>query len=102
MEIPLPDIFTRQGWNAQDPLSSCYHHLFFMHVILPCSFGIRMCFACPDCNVEPKEPHHGGACACSDYMGCNSKLMGGFAGLGTGMCFATEYQGEATPHGHGF
>eukprot|EP00973_Karenia_brevis_P030831 4252972-Karenia_brevis.AAC.1 len=48
------------------------------------------------------EPHQGDACACSDYMGCNNKLMGGYAGLGTGLCFATEYQGEATPHGHGF
>ena len=28
--------------------------------------------------------------------------MGGYAGLATGMAFATEYQGEATPHGHGF
>ena len=30
------------------------------------------------------------------------KSMGGYAGLATGMAFATEYQGEATPHGHGF
>eukprot|EP00973_Karenia_brevis_P023918 3297879-Karenia_brevis.AAC.1 len=28
--------------------------------------------------------------------------MGGYAGPATGMCFATEYQGEATPRGHGF
>ena len=28
--------------------------------------------------------------------------MGGYAGLATAMSFATEYQGEATPHGHGF
>ena len=28
--------------------------------------------------------------------------MGGFAGLATGLVIATEYQGEATPHGHGF
>ena len=30
------------------------------------------------------------------------KSMGGYAGLATGMIFATEYQGEATPHAHGF
>ena len=30
------------------------------------------------------------------------KLMGGYAGLATALAFATEYQGEATPHGHGF
>ena len=34
-------------------------------------------------------------------MGSNMKAMGGYAGLATGMIFATEYQGEATPHGHG-
>ena len=28
--------------------------------------------------------------------------MGGYAGIATAMAFATEYQGEATPHGHGF
>eukprot|EP00973_Karenia_brevis_P065626 9124000-Karenia_brevis.AAC.1 len=35
-------------------------------------------------------------------MGCNNKLMGGYAGLGTGLCFATKYQGEATLRAHGF
>lgn len=33
---------------------------------------------------------------------CPGKFMGGYAGLATGLAFATEYQGEATPHGHGF
>ena len=28
--------------------------------------------------------------------------MGGYAGLATGAIFATEYQGEGTPHAHGF
>ena len=28
--------------------------------------------------------------------------MGGFAGIGTGLAFATEFQKESTPHGHGF
>lgn len=30
------------------------------------------------------------------------KLMGGYAGLATALAFATEYQGECTPHAHGF
>ena len=30
------------------------------------------------------------------------KLMGGYAGLATGSAFTVEYQGEATPHAHGF
>ena len=60
-----------------------------------------MCLNCPDCSGADEEM---GAkeCACSDYMGCNNTLIGGYGGLFTGMCFATEYQGEATPHGHGF
>ena len=103
-EIPLPDIFDRQAWNAQDPLSSCYHYLFFMYTILPSIFGIRMCMRCPDCNVDRTDPRNVNdvTVSCQDCMGSNMKSMGGYAGLATGMAFATEYQGEATPHGHGF
>ena len=103
-EIPLPDIFDRQACNAQDPLSSCYHYLFFMYTILPAIFGIRMCMRCPDCNVDRTDPRNENdvTIACQDCMGSNMKSMGGYAGLATGMAFATEYQGEATPHGHGF
>ena len=75
-------------------------------MVLPALFGIRMCFQCPDCNADSDEVGAGSVefecAACSDYMGCNSKLMGGYAGLATGMGFATEFQGEGTPHGHGF
>ena len=102
-EIPLPALWVRQACNAQDPISSCHHYLFFMRVILPGIFGMRMCFSCPDCNADPTDyDYKGPTVACSDYFGCNSKLMGGYAGLATAMSFATEYQGEATPHGHGF
>ena len=103
-EIPLPDIFDRQAWNAQDPLSSCYHYLFFMYTILPALFGIRMCMRCPDCSVDRTDPRNFNnvTVSCQDCMGSNMKSMGGYAGLATGMAFATEYQGEATPHGHGF
>ncbi len=52
VEIPLPELVTRQGLNAQDPLASVHHYLFFMYVILPAAFGVRMCFNCPDCNVD--------------------------------------------------
>ena len=62
-----------------------------------------MCFLCPDCNADPTENKAATvAPSCSDCLGCNTKLMGGYAGLATAMGFATEYQGEATPHGHGF
>ena len=62
-----------------------------------------MCFMCPDCNAEPADHNSDTpAASCSDCLGCNTKLMGGYAGLATAMSFATEYQGEATPHGHGF
>ena len=65
-----------------------------------------MCFHCPDCNADSDESGAGSATfeceACSDFMGCNNKLMGGFAGLATSLAFATEFQGDGTPHGHGF
>ena len=35
-------------------------------------------------------------------MGRSSKPLGGFAGLGEAMAFATELQGDGTLHGHGF
>ena len=103
-EVPLPDIFDRQAWNAQDPLSSCYHYLFFMYTVLPALFGIRMCMRCPHCNVDRTDPRNVNdvTVSCQDCMGSNMKSMGGYAGLATGMAFVTEYQGEATPHGHGF
>ena len=95
-EIPLPDLWMRQAWNAQDPMSSCHHYLFFMYVILPTVFGLRMCFLCPDCNADGTDPKTKRLdFACSDCRGCNSKLVGGYAGMATGMAFATEYQGEA-------
>ena len=102
-EIPVPALWIRQACNAQDPMSSCHHYLFFMRVILPGIFGLRMCFSCPDCNVDSSDYNYQGqSTPCSDYLGCNSKLMGGYAGIATAMSFATDYQGEATPHGHSF
>ncbi len=35
-------------------------------------------------------------------FGNNHKAMGGHAGLGAAMAVATEFQGDGTPHGHGF
>ena len=103
LEIPIPDLWIRQACNAQDPISSCRHFLFFMRVILPAIFGIRMCFACPHCNCDATGHDYDGSWRpCSDYLGCNSKLMGGYAGVATALAFAIEYHGEATPHGHGF
>ena len=83
VEIPLPEILTRQAWNAQDPLASCHHYLFFMHVILPAIFGVRMCFLCPHCNADSTDPNMKAAAEnpCSDYMGCNSKQ--GFRAVGS-------------------
>jgi hypothetical protein len=73
IEIPLPDLLTRQGWNAQDPLASCHHYLFVMYVIVPAMFGVRMCFCCPDCNADDSAANvgHHAEKPCSDYFGCN-------------------------------
>ena len=106
LEVPLPPLCVRQGWNAQDPLATVHHYLVFMYVVLPAVFGLRMCFNCPDCNAETDDPGAGSSLfrcnSCADCMGCNGKLMGGFAGLATGLAFATEFQGDGTPHAHGF
>ena len=76
---------------------------FFMRVISPGVFGISMCFSCPDCNCDVTDQGYDGSWhPCSDYLGYNSKLMGGYAGLATALAFAVEYQGEATPHAYGF
>ena len=40
--------------------------------------------------------------SCTDYLGNNSKSMGGYAGIATAMGFANEFQGDGTAHGHGF
>ena len=105
-EISLPELSVRQAWNAQDPLSSVHHYLVFMYVVMPALFGLRMCLNCPDCNGDPNEPGSisadFGCQACSDCLGSNGKLMGGYAGLATGLAFATEFQGDGTPHAHGF
>ena len=40
--------------------------------------------------------------SCSDIMGNNHKCMGDYVGISTAMAFANEFQGDGTPHGHGF
>ena len=103
VEVNLPDIHVRQELNSQDPLASCYHYLFFVRVILPAILGIRMCWNCSDCTCDETDVNSERTCrACSDCLGSSAKAMGGFAGLAIGLAIATEYQGEATPHGHVF
>ena len=104
-EICLPSLPARQALNAQDPLSSVYHYLVCAYVILPAVFGTRMCFRCPDCNYDENDPtgnHTHEHCSCQDLLGSNAKLLGGYAGVAQGLAFATEFQGDGTPHGHGF
>ena len=63
----------------------------FMRVILLGFFGIRMCFACLDCNCDVTDQEYDGSWRpCSDYLGCDSHLMGGYAGMATALAFAVE------------
>ena len=100
-EIELPDWAIRQQWLSQDPLASVHHYQVVMRILIPAAFGLRMCMRCPNCNGDcdmfndPME-------SCSDFMGNNHKSMGGYAGIATAMAFANEFQGDGTPHGHGF
>ena len=103
--LDFPALRTRQALNAQDPLSSVHHYLFCIRVLLPAAFGVRLCFNCPHCNADDLDEFLMEAPAthpCQDCFGSNAKPMGGFAGLADTLGFATEHQGEGTPHGHGF
>ena len=110
-KLDLPPLLARQAWNAQDPLASIHHYLVVMQIVIPAAFGVRMCLQCPHCNMDANNPNNNkskslastsSVCGCSDLLGCNNKLIGGFAGIATAMIFANEFQGEGTPHGHGF
>ena len=102
-EIELPELHDRQALNAQDPLSSVHHYLVIMYVVIPAAFGLRMCFNCPDCNVDETDRRTDRSlCSCQDLMGSNAKLQGGYAGIAESCAFAHEFQGDGTPHGHGF
>ena len=72
-----------------------------------------MCFQCPFCNedeyegraadvVRAHQPHRVGNPGCQNMFGSNARLQGGFAGVAQELAFATEFQGDGTPHGHGF
>ena len=72
-----------------------------------------MCFQCPFCNedeydgraadvVRAHQSHRVGNLGCQNMFGSNARLQGGFAGVAQGLAFATEFQGDGTPHGHGF
>ena len=102
-QLNFPHIRTRQGMNAQDPLSSVHYYLIIMYVALPGAFGLRMCLQCPHCNCDQHDPVRARLNAgCQDMMGRNTKPLGGFAGLGEACAFGTELQGDGTLHGHGF
>ena len=105
VELHLPDVSIRQAINAQDPLSSVHHYLVCTYILLPAAFGIRMCLNCPRCNVDIHDPSirmKMSKCGCQDVRGKNAKPMGGVGGLAEALALATEFQGDGTPHGHGF
>ena len=103
--VEWPSLRTRQAFNAQDPLSSVHHYLFCIRVLLPATFGVRMCFNCPHCNRDDLNEYlqeDPAAHPCQDCFGSNAKPIGGYAALAETVGFATEHQGDGTPHGHGF
>ena len=101
--LELPSLATRQAINAQDPLSSVHHYLVAVYVLLPAAFGLRMCLRCPHCNIDQHDPANVSyATSCQDVRGNNAKPIGGVGGLAQALALATEFQGEGTPHGHGF
>ena len=100
LEIPLPSLLQRQAWNAQDPLASVHHYDIIMYVVVAATFGVRMCLRCPHCNYDGTDPNRRVQyLGCSDLLGSNIKLLGGFAGMALALIVANEYQKESTPHG---
>ena len=72
-----------------------------------------MCFHCPYCNeddyddvagelLRAHQTHRTGCGGCQNNLGSNARFSGGFAGLAQALAFANEFQGDGTPHGHGF
>ena len=72
-----------------------------------------MRFHCPFCNIDAydgvagellraHQSHRIGSLGCQNLFGNNARSQGGFAGLAQGLAFATEFQGDGTPRGHGF
>ena len=104
--LELQSMKIRQGLNAQDPLSSVHHFLVCMHVMLLAVFGIRMCLSCPHCNHDSTDPstqwYQARDTPCQDLLGNNTKPCGGYGGFAEGLGFSVEFQGDGTPHGHGF
>ena len=102
--LNLPSLRDRQGMNAQDPLSSVHYYLACVYILLPATFGLRMCLNCLHCNMDEHDPKKSAATTspCQDLLGRNAKPMGGYAGLAETMGFANELQGDGTLHGHGF
>ena len=113
LELQMPSLTAKQAWNAEDPLASVHNYLVNMKVHLPLLYGIRMCFHCPACNVDEYDDTasailgahsvlRSSSGGCQNNFGSNATLAGGFAGLAQGLAFANEFQGDGTPHGHGF
>ena len=74
--MDFPNIRTRQGMNAQDPLSSVHYYIMCMYVALPGVCGIRMCLNCPHCNCDKHDPFRAPLMTqtgCQDCMGRNTK-----------------------------
>ena len=91
-EKRLPNLTDRQAWNAQDPLASVHHYDVMMYVVLASAYGIRMRFNFFWCNTDSTDPWQREHClGCSDLLGCNYRLMGGCAGIATGLVFANEF-----------
>ena len=106
VEVPVPSMLDRQKLVAEDPLATAHHFQVIMRIVVPGIFGLRMCLRCPHCNIDTADPD----CkikpgvkiiGCSNCLGCNQKLLGGYAGLATSMGFSVEYTKEGTPHAHG-
>ena len=102
--------------SANDPLATILHYNVCMKASVGLAFGMRTCLHCPHCSQEEAFDEYSastrsqtkstafsscGMRPCQSKFGRNGRVFGGTYGLADGMCFATEHQGNDTPHGHG-
>ena len=99
-ELNLPDVVTRLAMNAQDPLSSVHFFDFSIYVLLSGAFGIRMCFSCPQCNMDACHPGQTSAMnPCQDCCGKSTKPLGGIAALAEALAWGIIQLGEIVQPG---
>ena len=83
-DFDIPGYDIRRLILARDPLCAANAFNIYIRCVLATALGVRMCPDCPHC-AESQHP-------CTDALGSNAEIMGGFAGRGDAIFGAVECQ----------